>query len=361
MATNPMQRRSRNSFLLGMLTMLLIASIIIGLLFWQLITIKQKEKESKENSVMIYVLNENVSSGQTITPDMLTSKVLDKTLIPSNAFGNIDALTDYSLEDADGNSVITENNALYIVGRNGSKTKLEKDADGSYYKTVDGKKVTVRLTNIPLVAKVTMKKNTVITKDLITKSDEKVTADVRKQEYNMITLPSQLQDNDVIDIRLRMPSGLDFIVVSKKRVTLPEIDGLPSEDTILVNLSEDEILTMSNAIVEAYVMKGAELYAAPYVEPGMQQMATPTYAVSNEVMNLINNNPNIVNDARTALWKRYNDYKGADQRNNYINGELGKYTSEEKRQNIETSIEKQITQQKETRKRYLESLTGTMD
>ena len=31
MATNPMQRKARNSFLLGMLVMLLISGIIIGL------------------------------------------------------------------------------------------------------------------------------------------------------------------------------------------------------------------------------------------------------------------------------------------------------------------------------------------
>ncbi len=33
MATNPMQRKARNSFLLGMLVMLLIAGVIIAFLF----------------------------------------------------------------------------------------------------------------------------------------------------------------------------------------------------------------------------------------------------------------------------------------------------------------------------------------
>ena len=36
MATNPMQRKARNSFLLGMLVMLLIAGAIIALLLMQL-------------------------------------------------------------------------------------------------------------------------------------------------------------------------------------------------------------------------------------------------------------------------------------------------------------------------------------
>ena len=42
MATNPMQRKARNSFLLGMLVMLLIAGAIIALLLMQLM-----EKDKK--------------------------------------------------------------------------------------------------------------------------------------------------------------------------------------------------------------------------------------------------------------------------------------------------------------------------
>ena len=44
MATNPMQRKARNSFLLGMLVMLLISGIIIALLFVQLMNKTKKEK-----------------------------------------------------------------------------------------------------------------------------------------------------------------------------------------------------------------------------------------------------------------------------------------------------------------------------
>ena len=56
MASNPMQRKTRNSFLLGVIVTLLIASIAIGFLFVQL---KQKNEElnaeiqAKKN---IYVL-----------------------------------------------------------------------------------------------------------------------------------------------------------------------------------------------------------------------------------------------------------------------------------------------------------------
>ena len=49
-----------------------------------------------------------------------------------------------------------------------------------------------------------------------------------------------------------MPSGQNYIVVSKKEVTIPEISGVPSESTIWLNLTEGEINLISNAIVEAY-------------------------------------------------------------------------------------------------------------
>ena len=72
MATNPMQRKARNSFLLGMLLMLVISGVIIALLFMQLINKNKKEQEELKASVKAYVLNQDVSSGQIITTDMLT-------------------------------------------------------------------------------------------------------------------------------------------------------------------------------------------------------------------------------------------------------------------------------------------------
>lgn len=357
MATNPMQRRSRNSFLLGMLTMLLIAAVIIGLLLWQLITMKQAENEAKKNSVTIYVLAQDVGSGNIITPDMLTTQVIDRTMVPENAYGDLEMFENYALEDTEGHAIQTDTRtgSLYMT-INGNRVDIKEDTDGSYYREENGQRINVQLKDIPVVAKVDLKANTVITADLITKSDATVTNDVRMQEYNMITLPTQLKTGDVIDIRIRFPNGQDFIVASKKTVTIPEIAGVPSVDTIQVNMSELETLSMSNAIVEAYMMNGSEIYASIYVEPGMQQIATSTYAPNAEVMRLIENNPNVVQEARNALYNRFNNEGGTDLRNNYINNQLNQYTVEERRANVEAKIEEQLTQQKETRQQYLDSL-----
>ena len=49
MATNPMQRKARNSFLLGVVLTLLITGIIIAFLFIQLKNYKEKVHQQKTN------------------------------------------------------------------------------------------------------------------------------------------------------------------------------------------------------------------------------------------------------------------------------------------------------------------------
>ena len=107
MATNPMQRKARNSFLLGMLLMLLISGIVIALLLIQLKNYKEKEAEEHANSVRVWVLGQNVISGQVITTDMLTEQVINKNLVPSNAIGDMTILSNYALTDKEVNDVIT--------------------------------------------------------------------------------------------------------------------------------------------------------------------------------------------------------------------------------------------------------------
>lgn len=190
---------------------------------------------------------------------------------------------------------------------------------------------------------------------MVTESSEETTADLRMQEYNMIKLSTQLATNDYIDIRLRMPSGLDYIVVSKKSVKIPVIGGEESSNTIWVKLSEAETLAMSNAIVEAYTMNGAILYTTTYTEPGMQDAATPTYVPSANVQNLMNQNPNILQEAKNALFTRYNSTSSI--RTNNINGELSQY-QEEAQGNISNGVSSEVTSAQEQRKSYLDALAG---
>ena len=305
MAVNPMQRKSRNSMLIGLVIGLVIAAGVGALLFMQIKKLNEtidKENASKQS---VYVLSKDVSAGEEITKNMLTMASVTKTGIPANAIGasNLDEVF----------------------------TSVATDGKEDEEKTV--------------VAAVDLKANTVITSKLIKRTD--ITSDVRRAEYNMVVLPVDLVAGEYVDIRLMLPSGQDFIVLSKKSISFP--DGL--NDTVWMNLSEEEILIMSSAIVEAYKINGAKLYAIKYVDSGSQDAATATYVPSGEVTTLMNSDNNIVNKASEALKARYSE-GNKSLRNDYINNAVGAGTEEGAASGIQSSI----TTTKTDRKTYLESL-----
>ena len=295
MSMNPMQKKARLSFLLGVFITLILSSIIILILLFKMKSLKNTQSTAYSN---VYVIVNDVKSGENIQGKVVSKKV-ENTGVPGNAINN----TNFS---------------EYISDKT--------------------------------VAKINLARGTVLTTEMISSSNEVITNDIRTQEYNMIVLPSKLEKGDFIDVRLRLPNGEDYIVVSKKQVKQT------SEDTIWINVSEDEILTMSNAIVEAYIMKGSKLYATTYTEAGNQTKSTPTYPVSYEVLKLIETNPNIVTAARNELYSRYN----STQRNDYISKALNGY-SDTAITNIETELADAILRQQEARKEYLDSLKSAVN
>lgn len=141
--------------------------------------------------------------------------------------------------------------------------------------------------------KIELRKGTPITLAML--YDEEVTPpDLRNKEMRSVWLPSNLKVRDTVDIRIQFPTGQDYIVLSKK-----VIDKL-SAPAFWTTLSEQEILLLSSAMVDAYLHK-ASLYALTYVEPGMQQKAVPNYPPNQEVIALIKRNPNVVNKAERQL------------------------------------------------------------
>ena len=300
MATNPMQGKARNSFLLGMLVMLIITGIIIAILFIQLTNIKKAEKLAM---VTVYTLNRDVDAGEEVSETDFTITSVNKDIAPK------DYLTPTDLKEKN-------------------------------------------------IAKIAMTAGTVLSKEMIYEDESEQGNDVRKQEYNMFVLPTDLQNGDYIDIRLMLPSGTDYIVASKKRVEIPQIAQVDATDTISVNLSEEETLLVSNAIIDAYKIVGSKLYVTRYTEPGLQKASEPTFPANKDVMSLINANPNIVEEARQALWARYNDGDGVNQRNNVINSSITN-AGDQATQNLQTKMEDSITNSQTRRKEYLDSLSAT--
>ncbi len=304
MAMNPMQRKANNYLLMGILGTLIVTGVIIGFLYMQLNKLKQENKARETTQKSVYVVTQDIKSGEAVEGN-ISIKEIEPAGLPS------DALT--------GTAEITE------------KT----------------------------IAKIDLKKGTVVTQSMVQESDEATTNGLRRQEYNVIILPSQIETGDYIDVRVRFSDGTDYIVASKKKVTIPEIEGVPSANTIQINMDESEMLVMSCAIIDAYQDLGSLLYATTYVDPGLQTSVTPTYAPSGLVQNEIRINPNIEQEAKNALISRYNNQiiaSGTTARN-AIESNISQY-AQDKVDNIEAGVQKEITRAQEARESYLQSLGG---
>lgn len=292
MAVSPMQRKSRNSFLLGMLITLLLAGGVIGFLIYQMGQLQNTlaVKEGKTG----YVLTADLKSGEAINPASLKPVKLE--YVPSNPLTLAD-VSDHVLK---------------------TKTALTKGV--------------------------------VLSADMVYIDGQETKKDTRVQEYNMITLPSKLENGDYIDIRITLPTGQDYIVASKKQILACDTT------TIWIEVSEDEIMMLNNAIVEAYVMKGANFYATVYQEAGLQEAAKPTYAMSTSVFETFQKNPNLLQEAISEYNSKSTDAEQANRQS--IEKALSQYTAD-KKQNIEDGVEATKGRQAESRLKYISELDAT--
>lgn len=117
--------------------------------------------------------------------------------------------------------------------------------------------------------RINAEENTLITSSMLTEEeDANPNIDERLQEFNMIVLPSDLQEGDFIDIRLTMGNGDNYIVISGKEVK--KVGQTPTSNTIFLQLDEEEIIRMTAAILESYMTTGTKIYATKYVNPSEQ-------------------------------------------------------------------------------------------
>lgn len=310
MAVNPMQRRARTSFLLGFIVALIIMAVVVFVLLSRIKALNDAQEALEQLQVDRYVALEDLVSGQEVT---------------------------------------MENFSLEKVRTNVLEDDIVSAEDFEYYDEGTGETVPVQK-----MMKINVPAGTIVTKDMLDDVDDPTTSDQRIQEYNMFLLPSHLKSGDYIDIRFQLPSGQDYIVLSKKKVLMSSQTG------IWLKLSELELLTINNAIVEAWTIKGSKIYAIEYSEAGMQDSAAVTYPVSNETMQLINSNPNIVEEAKQALWARYSDNEGAlpYQRNTYITPSLQtEENSKGRDSSIQSGNQQEADRIDEARAAYLESLS----
>lgn len=241
MLVGPMKRRV---VLTGVISAL-IPIIILGVLgFFMYKNFNEKIADLKTQSEVVnrYVLTKDILAGQVITASDIQLKGIKSVSDP------IDSYTD--------------------AASKASETVAAKDMPAET-KVALQKKFRNNMTDdrsilVGKVAKFNIKANTVLSESMFYADDKAPTYDLRLQEFNMITLPSDLVENDYIDVRVRFPSGEDYSVLVGKKIERY------SNNTIFIKLNEDEILTIGSAIIEAYLLDGAKIYANKYVDPSNQ-------------------------------------------------------------------------------------------
>lgn len=304
MSANPIQKKVRNSFLLGMLIAIIIVAIIGTLVFFLVIKPGiEKEKQEEAVDAYVYKLKAGIS---VVSGEEITSSMVESVKITTNS-----KIIDY----------------IPAKRQNSNKELVASAFPG-------GK------------AKIDLMPGTILTNSML--YEEEITDSLRYVEYNMITMPTTLEVGSYVDIRLRLANAQDLIVLSQKEVI--NIFG----QTIGFNLTEEEILILNSAIVESYIITSSELYLATYIEPGLQQVSQYTYSPTAEVVELIKANPNIVAEVRDDIANRYNN-SGAVR--NPINNQLIQYLGEAD-YNVEAGIQQQIQEARQARESYLSGLEG---
>ena len=287
MPTNPIQRKTRNAFLSGMLIMLLVAIAVGVVLYLSFFNQTMTEIQEKQEGGIaeVYRVTSTIKSGEKIQIGKLEQVEMYVEDLPVDYIGPAANLSNYT-------------------------------------------------------SKIDLQAGTILSNSLLTK-EQQIADTTRLLEYNMITLPSTLSVGDYVDIRLTMPSGQNYIVLSKKQIVNLQ------NTTVSFYLTEDEILMMSSAIIESYVMKASDLAAVQYVEAGLQEAVIPTYSVNPEVYKLIERDGNIKD------YAKINDSYNSELRA-IMDQELSQYSAAGL-----TNVEQGMTEQKEkAMELYLSGLAG---
>lgn len=154
------------------------------------------------------------------------------------------------------------------------------------------------ITNISDIAgqyfKVNITPGTPITTDMVMAEDYDAT--LRDIDISVNSWVVGMRKGDYVDLVLTLPMGQEYIVLTHKRIQ--QIN----ERTVKMYLTEADRHTYQSALVDYYLHSGsgARLYLTKYVEPGVQEAATPYYAVSDAVKSAMLQDPNIINIAEVT-------------------------------------------------------------
>ena len=140
--------------------------------------------------------------------------------------------------------------------------------------------------------------------------EAEITDDMRLHKYTFIKLTERMKKGDYVDIRVSFPNGADFVLLSKKQIQDISIPLENAEENALwLYVTEEEILRLSSAVVDAFLDDGCSVYAVQYIKDE-QKAAIMNYKVNDVVAQLIADDPNIVKKAENVLeWELWNEWK----------------------------------------------------
>ncbi len=136
------------------------------------------------------------------------------------------------------------------------------------------------------VAKYNIPKNIPIVKGMIT--EQLIAKDLRQVESNVLLMPSDAVEGDIVDIRLMYPNGTDFVVATEIQI------NKINETTSYFDVTEEELLLLDSAIVDSFLYTGTKLYAVRYVEPDSQ---------------IVFGEDNVVNEIRAEIYDEESELK----------------------------------------------------
>lgn len=160
------------------------------------------------------------------------------------------------------------------------------------------------------VLRMNVSKNNILTKSIVTDTDDRLTDDLRKQDYDHIILNYNLKLGDYVDIRIRYKDGSDFRVATKKKIL--NLNGTKA----VYQITEDEREFINNATVKAAI-NGGVLYTTIYKDPENQPPADVNYVLDDSIKDLIKSNPGVVKNAQDQLRGNVKPV----QNNNSTNGQ----------------------------------------
>lgn len=108
-------------------------------------------------------------------------------------------------------------------------------------------------------ALIDLEEKMILTKQMVINENEQIGV-LQTAEFRNIHVPNLLKTGDYVNLRIHFPSGQDYLILKNKEVIQiqDEYNGL------YMNLTEEEILNYSSALVDLTIFPGTRMYFTKY-------------------------------------------------------------------------------------------------